>query len=221
MHKRIALVGTTALLLALLVGLPGTSLRADEQPLAPQSQPEQGQSESTALEEAVAPGSESFLEALAGKLGITVERLEQALKETKKELIEAWVDEWAKKMKEWVDERAKEMKERLAQVEPQRLLLLKKGVGQELKERLQRRLQAQVEKKLVSPTPQRPRLPSYAPPYYWPWPGPAPCSCTCYCCPNYYYMPIPLQPEQLWPQPWFWFQFPLPEVMPQPEEKGK
>lgn len=222
MHKCIALVGIVALLLGLWVGLPGASYWAQAEPdePAPASTP-QTQSGSTALEERgemTAPGSESFLEALAGKLGITVERLEQALKETKKELIEAQVDEWAKEMKEWVDERAKEMKERLAQAEPQRLLrLTKKGVGQGLQERLRLRAQAQAqaEKKLISP-PAQPRLPSYTPPSYWP----SPCNCTCYCYPNYYYMPVPLQPQQpAWPQPWpwQWFEPLVPEATPQPE----
>ncbi|MGQ9477751.1 MAG: hypothetical protein ACUVRH_04585, partial [Candidatus Bipolaricaulia bacterium] len=188
MHKRIALVGVVTLLSGLLLALPGAMLEGEAQPPATQTG-------STTTEEEAQP--ESFLQALAERLGISIERLEEALQGTKNELIEEWVDRWAE-----------ELKERLTQAQPQQLLqrLTRKEVGQSLKGQL--RLNRQI---MIA----EPETRGYRP-YYWP----SPYNCVCYCYPNYYYMPVPLQPQPqpVWPQPqpWPWFQLPLPEVTPQP-----
>jgi hypothetical protein len=171
-------------LLGLLLVLPGAMFEGEDQPAA-------AQTGSTTTEEEVQP--ESFLQALAGRLGISVERLEKAFQETQKELIEKWVDQWAEALKE-----------RLTQAQTPQLWqrLTKKQTAQSLKEQL--RLHRQI---MIA----QPETPGYLP-YYWP----SPYNCVCYC--YYpYYMPMPLQP--IWPQPWDWFQLPLPETVPQPEGK--
>ncbi|MCR4405038.1 MAG: hypothetical protein NUW06_07200 [Candidatus Acetothermia bacterium] len=187
MQKRLVLVAMVALLLGLLLFLPGAMLEGEDQSPA-------AQTGSTTTEEEAQP--ESFLQALAQRLGISVERLERAFQETQNELIEKWVDQWAEKLKE-----------QLTQAQPPQLLqrLTRKQVGQSLKGQL--RLNRQI---IVAQPESRQYLP-----YYWP----SPYNCVCYCYyPHYpYYMPLPLQPG--WPQPWDWFQLPLPETVPQPEQK--
>lgn len=187
MHKRLILVAVVTLLLGLLLALPGAMLEGEAQPPATRTG-------STTTEEEAQP--ESFLQALAERLGISIERLEEALQGTKNELIEEWVDRWAE-----------ELKERLTQAQPQQLLqrLTRKEVGQSLKGQLRLNRQIMIAK---------PETRGYLP-YYWP----SPYNCICYCYYPYYpyYMPMPLQPS--WPQPWDWFRLPLPETIPQPEGK--
>jgi len=183
MRKRITSATVVALLLGLLVtALPGTALQINDgsdQPLASQSQGQSMEEDSTL--------AGAFLQALADKLGISVEELEQAIQAAKDELIE-----------KWVERRAGELKQRLSQAEPRELLkfLLERHKAQ--RERLGQRMapfgEELKQKRLIGPRWPQPQ-PSYMPPYYWPY------NCVCYCSfPGWYPMPTPWQPQPLMPQ---------------------
>jgi hypothetical protein len=207
MRKSITLAAMVALLLGLLFVLPGAALEGQDQPLTPQSG-------SAVVEEEVQALAPALLQTLADKLGLSVDKLQQVLKETEDELVKQRLG-GAVQTGRLTKAQAQRLERRLAQVEPQDLLrlMVRERVGRALQERVSPAPQVSEspQKRLPSQL-QQPQVPSYLPPYYQPFPY----NCVCYCnFPTPYFMPTPLQPQPMWPQQPWKFEQPTPE--PQPE----
>jgi len=196
MRKRFTLVTVMVLLGGLLVTtLPGTALQIGDgsgQPPAPQG--------AGILQEDDSALVRPFLQALADKLGISVDQLREAIQAAKEEVIQQRLGE-AVRAGRLTQEQARRLGERLSRAEPRELLrfMLERFKGREGPERLgQQRMPFGKELKrgrLLGPRWQPPQ--SYMPPPYY---QPYPYNCVCYCnFPGWYFAPTPMQPQPMTP----------------------
>jgi hypothetical protein len=216
MRKRITLVTVMVLLGGFLVtALPGTALQigdGSEQPPAPQGM------STGILQEDDSALVRPFLQALADKLGISVDQLREAIQAAKEEVIQQRLGE-AVRAGRLTQEQARGLQERLSRAEPRDLLrfMLERFKSREGPERLgQQRMPFGKELKrgrLLGPRWQPPR--SYMPPYQSPYYQPYSYNCVCYCnLPAWYFAPTPMQPQPMMPQ--FWkFQQAKPQLKDQ------
>lgn len=210
MRKRVTLLTVAALLLGLLaVALPGTALQIDDGSDGPLASQSQGQS----LEEDPALAG-TLLQVLADKLGISVDRLKDAINATKDEVIQQRLGE-AVRAGRITPERARALQQRLSQAGPRELLhfMLGRSKAQRGLERSVPQPPSKEELKrgwLIGPQWQPPRsyMPPYYPPYYYPY------NCVCYCSFPWSFAPTPMQPQSMTP-PFWRFHQPQPRLKPE------
>ena len=200
------------------------AIQAVKEEMGPQTQaPGQGQYQYRAPVRAQVQGElpSLLLKVLADKLGISVDRLKNAIQAAKDEVIKVRLSQ-AVRAGRLTPERARALAQRLSQAEPRELLQLMKERSKargQLERLGQRRFLFGEELKrgrLIGPRWPQPQ-PSYMPPYYPPYYRPYlyPYSCVCYCnIPGFYFAPTPRQPQPMMPQPWKFYQ-PYPQFQPQ------
>jgi len=216
--KRKLLLTVLAVTLAgtLLLGLPGAAVQmglGSGEPI--QSQPMQPQP----LQEDPLPGL--FLKALAKQLGVTEERLKEALKAAKDEVIAERLEQAVRRG--WLTlEQAERLRQRLSQAGPRelaRLIFKLKGL-KELKE-LKERFFGLRRGPFLGPEFERRWRPRIAYPPYPPIYG---YNCVCYCnFPPPWDWPQPYAPE--WPKPQPQPKWPYNKhhywLKPKPQPKGE